>query len=28
MFAPPGFGVATTPWQAVPRAAWEAVKGV
>jgi len=28
MFAPEGFGVAKTLWQAVPRAAGEAVKGV
>jgi len=26
MFAPAGFGVAPTPWRAVQRAAWEAVK--
>jgi len=25
LFAPEGFGVAKTPWQAVPRAAWAAV---
>jgi len=28
MFAPAGFGVAPTPWQAVQRAAWAAVKGL
>jgi hypothetical protein len=26
MFAPVGFGVAKTPWQAVQQAAWSAVK--
>jgi hypothetical protein len=26
MFAPAGFGVAPTPWQATQRAAWGAVK--
>jgi hypothetical protein len=26
MFAPNGFGVARTPWQAVQQAAWAAVK--
>jgi hypothetical protein len=27
MFAPEGFGVAKTPWQAVQRAAWAAIPG-
>jgi hypothetical protein len=28
LISPGGFGVAPTPWRAVQRAAWEAIKGV